>query len=210
MCYRPGIVTIKLTPAEQWNYSEPCLFFLIKGVEKYWCKKTNLHCSWPEPRTSSVQDDIDNRQITMCLLNSYIFEITPHLVWHNASWRALLLHAFCFWEGMPKPCSNGRLLRILRSSCPQPNESDPRSQDVEADKAFCRKTSDKKDDFGEQANHHVGPHLCGNLWKCFSYMHKNTLLGVALSNFTNKTKKTTPKFLFAYSGNSTFTRHLTI
>lgn len=69
------------------------------------------------------------------------------------------------WEAAQVPTPGG-------PSCPQPDESHPHSQDMEADKAFCRKTNDKKDDFEEQANCHVGPHLCGNLWKCFSYIHK--------------------------------------
>lgn len=34
--------------------------------------------------------------------------------------------------------------------CPQPIEPDPSSQDIEAHKAFCRKTNDQNVDFGEQ------------------------------------------------------------
>lgn len=91
-----------------------------------------------------------NWQITTCLLSSYILEMTLHLVWHD-----LLpgMHCSCMpsapGKGCPKPaqmggCSGSPGASSWGSSCPQPNESEPHSQDMEAHKAFCRKINDKK------------------------------------------------------------------
>lgn len=100
------------------------------------------------------------------------------LAWF-ASWCALVPHAFCFWEGISKPCSDGRLLRIPRCQLlgaplvPSLMSLIHTTTIWQQTKPFAERLNDKKDDLGEQPNCHVGPHLCGNLWKCFTYMDKN-------------------------------------
>lgn len=104
----------------------------------------------------------------------------------------------------------GTLRHQLLGAPVVPNLMSVSSWDREADKAFYKKTNDKNVDFGEQPKRHVRPALqvCGS--PLLSSIEKTYVRCSSLRFYKQDKKKKNPKTLSACSGNSPFTRHLTI
>lgn len=126
-----------------------------------------------------MQEDVNSCQMAIGLLHR---NYTASCLAQYASWCALLLHAFCFWEGMPKPSSDRRLQGLpthqLLGTPVVPSLMHPIqvARIQKQTKPFTERLMIKMLSLGSNQND-VGPDLqvCGNLWKSFTFMHRKNL-----------------------------------